>query len=48
MDAAWETANTRTMTSRFGPVDAVWVGMLLAMVLSMKKEMAEAVHKKVA
>ena len=46
IDAAWEPANANTMTSRLGPVAAVIVGMLFAMVFSIKKEAADAVHRK--
>ena len=45
--AACDPANTKTMTSRLGPAAAVTVGMLFAIVLSIKKVAAAAVYKKV-
>ena len=44
MVAHRDAANARTMTSRFGPVAAVTMGMLFANVFSIKKAGADAVH----
>ena len=48
MVATCKPANAKTIKSRFGPVAAVSMGMLLAMVFSMNHASADAVHKNAA